>query len=276
MHLSSGLRILTIGDGDLSFSQALHQHYQPKSLCATVFDSIDTIEAKYGLTNYQQLKANDIAILCGFDVTASETWQGLTTSSFDVVIFQFPLIPNDASEEHYQRAKQLGDANLRNRRLLYLYLKHAQQYFLDPNGERLAIITSKDVKPYRQWDIEQSLNIGSTMTYLGQSAFDSSDFPNYKIRNVDRDKFVKQTSGISYYYSDKEHAPLASQLHMPDYLEQSEQYCAMCRVGPMQSSADIKAHQHSKRHRQMSDFDQRWRKYLYQLHKLNDHFSCAK
>jgi len=265
MLISENLRVLTIGDGDLSFSNALRLHFKPRSLCATVFDDLATLDEKYGLENYQQLNDSETQVICQFDVTKPESWQDLAKHQFDVVIFQFPLIPNDATEQGFVQASQLGDANLRNRRLLYLYLKHAQQYFLDPQGAGLAIITSKDVKPYRQWNIEQSLTQGSSMAYLGQADFDSNDFPHYKIRNVDRDKFVKQTLGISYYYSDNQQPELQANLHLPDYLIDSEQYCGMCRVGPMLTTADLVAHQHSKRHRQMSEYEQRWHDYLAQV-----------
>lgn len=262
MLLRENLRVLTIGDGDLSFSNALLLHHRPKSICATVYDSPEVLKEKYGLANLKQLVQSNVQVICGFDVTMPDSWQGLERQSFDVVIFQFPLIPNDASQQGYTKAKMIGDANLRNRRLLHLYIKHAQQYFLDPNGQRLAIITSKDVKPYRQWDIERSLTIDSTMKYLGQSDFNCDDFPEYRIRNVDRDKFVKQTLGICYYYSDKAQPQLQSKLRVPDYLSPGDDYCAMCRVGPMLTEADIHAHRHSKRHVQMSEFERRWREYL--------------
>jgi len=260
--ISAKQRILTIGDGDLSFSNALALTVRPQALTATVYDSMACLEEKYGLENYQALRGNETQVLSQFDVTEPASWLGLDKHSFDVVIFQFPLIPNDASEQGFSASSKVGDANLRNRRLLHLYLKHAQQYFLDPKGERLMIITSKDVKPYRQWNIEQSITANLTMNYLGQSPFKSDDFPQYKIRNVDRDKFVKQTLGISYYYSDKPQPQLAEQLLMPEYLTDHNHYCAMCRVGPMRTTSDLTAHQHSKRHLKMSGYEQRWHEFI--------------
>jgi len=255
-------RVLTIGDGDLSFSHAISANYRPKVLCATVFDQISDVEEKYGLASYQQLIDAKAQVLSGFDVTDSQSWQGLQRQSFDLVIFQFPLIPNDRSAVSHQQAAQLGDANLRHRRLLRQFLLNAQQHFLAPQGQRLAIITSKDVKPYRQWDIEQSLTLDTSMEYLGQMPFDAQLFPGYQIRNVDRDKFVKQTHGISYFYSDQGQHDVVSTLTKADYLQGKEQFCGMCRVGPMLTIADRAAHQHSKRHHQMAAFDARWRKFL--------------
>lgn len=266
MKLSPNLRVLTIGDGDLSFSNALRLHHQPQSLCATVFDSCTALASKYSLAHYDQLVADGVTVLTEFDVTNPNSWNGLVRNTFDLVIFQFPLLPNDGCAATHQQSKVVGDQNLRHRRLLHKFLHHAQLHFLDKEGARLMIITSKDVKPYRQWDIEHALVLNSSINYLGHVPFNVSDFPGYDIRNVDRDKFVKQTQGVSYYYSDKSQPELAQHLHIEPHTkgQHSEQFCAMCRVGPMLTQGDITAHQQSKRHRQMSEFDRNWRHYLEQ------------
>jgi len=48
MYINPNWRILTIGDGDLSFSNALLQHYAPTQLTATIYDPLATLENKYG------------------------------------------------------------------------------------------------------------------------------------------------------------------------------------------------------------------------------------
>jgi len=261
MLIKPNLRILTVGDGDLSFSSAIVRYHRPKLITATIFDSLADLEKKYGMENFSHLTKHGANLLSEFDVTDPESWQGLGHQQFDLVIFQFPLIPNDISEVQHLASQQLGDANLRHRLLLRCFLINAQRYFLDPNGARLAVITSKDVKPYRQWDIEQSLTLNTSMEYLGQRPFNFDDFLGYQIRNVDRDKFVNQTQGISYYYSDTHQHDLG--LSKPRYLTQdSPHYCGMCRVGPMLTKPDQVAHQQSKRHVKMSGFDSRWRAYL--------------
>ena len=63
MHINPNWRILTVGDGDLSFSHALLTHYHPKQLTATVFDD---------LVIYSDLnKCSDRFIAC--DYARSET-----------------------------------------------------------------------------------------------------------------------------------------------------------------------------------------------------------
>ena len=49
MYINPKWRILTIGDGDLSFSVSLLKNYQPRALTATVFDSQLSLSTKYVL-----------------------------------------------------------------------------------------------------------------------------------------------------------------------------------------------------------------------------------
>jgi hypothetical protein len=37
----------------------------------------------------------------------------------------------------------------------------------------------------------------TSLSYVGKMAFNISEFPGYKIRNVDRDKHVKDTQGFT-------------------------------------------------------------------------------
>jgi hypothetical protein len=138
MYLKSNWRILTIGDGDLSFSASLWKTFNPKQLTATVFDSQQTLENKYQHHAVEQLKIDPSQnILFGFDVTKPETWGALKQQQFDLVIFQFPLVPAFEDPEYFH---QKGDISINtiNRLLLRQYLIHCTQYFLDPDGEQLC------------------------------------------------------------------------------------------------------------------------------------------
>ena len=272
MFIKPNWRILTIGDGDLSFSASLLNHHKPKKLTATVFDSLDTLTSKYDNYAYQNLIKNDCEVLLSFDVTNKATWSDLNLHSYDLVIFQFPLVPAFESEaEFHQKCKQNNlSVNTLNRHLLRTFLIHSFDQFLDPKGENLSYITSKDVKPYREWDIETALLIGlenqkKTINYLGQMNFDINAFPGYKIRNVDRDKHVKDTQGNVYVFSNQKQTELIDKLAIPNYAKTdlSNKYCAFCRVGPFYSHLDKLEHLNSKRHKKMSDYHNQW------LHFLN-------
>ncbi|XPF93684.1 class I SAM-dependent methyltransferase [Colwellia sp. RE-S-Sl-9] len=256
MYINPAWRILTIGDGDLSFSCSLLKNYCPKALTATIFDDYASLTAKYGEEHFQQLQAQRCEVLTGFDVTNKQTWEQLNKQQFDVVIFQFPLIPAFNSAEDYQQQCANVSMNTLHRRLLRQYLLHCFNEFLDSNGAQLAFITSKDVKPYRQWNIEQALTLNTDINYLGYIPFEIENFPGYKIRNVDRDKHVKDTQGITHVFSRLIATELDNKLTMPKYLR--KHYCSGCRVGPFHTEQDRTNHIASKRHQQMALFEQQW------------------
>lgn len=267
MFIKPSWRILTIGDGDLSFSASIAQHIKPRSLVATIYDNKTSLTEKYSNKFFDKLTKYGIPVLTSIDVTDSSTWGGISLHSFDLVIFQFPLVPNNSTFQEHQHNKTVGSNNTINRLLLHRFLAHCFEFFLDKNGQRLAMITSKDVKPYRQWNIETSLVDNLKCDYIGQCDFNFDDYPNYQIRNVDRNKFVKETQAISYFYSDKSQPHMAQHLKVPNYCYDDD-FCTICRVGPITTEKDWDAHIDSKRHRQMSIYEAQWQSKLDSINKL--------
>jgi len=47
MYLNPNWNILTVGDGDLSFSNALYNHIKPQKLVASTYDAAATLTEKY-------------------------------------------------------------------------------------------------------------------------------------------------------------------------------------------------------------------------------------
>lgn len=256
MILEKNWRILTIGDGDLSFSNALKAHHQPLNLTASVYDSLSTMSDKYGDSFYQQLIAQDTQVLFSFDVTNPQTWQNLPKHSFDVVIFQFPLMPGFSSLEEYKTRCAQVNINTLNRRLLRDFLLNSFAHFLDPLGQQLCFITSKDVKPYIQWNIENALHMNTDIHYLGSHPFDITQFPGYKVRNVDRDKHVKDTKGITYMWSQQAAHPISDKLTPASH--QQDSCCKACRAGPFITNADREKHNRTVKHKQMMELEALW------------------
>lgn len=262
MFLKPNWRILTIGDGDLSFSASLWQQFQPRQLTATVFDSRLVLENKYEYHAIEQLqKTPNQQVLFGFDVTKPETWSDFNNKQFDLVIFQFPLVPAFEDPNFFHTLDDIS-VNTINRLLLRRFLIHCQQFFLDPKGAQLCYITSKDVKPYCEWNIENSLNQDlETIKYLGSMPFEIDKFPGYRVRNVDRDKHVKDTQGITYVWSPKQN--LSS--HESGILEllegkshQQENACSLCKAGPFVSRSDQLLHEQTKKHRLMQQYEEQY------------------
>ena len=260
MIINKQWRILTIGDGDLSFSNALLKNHQPASLTATVYDSLATLSGKYGDLFYQQLKAENIPTLFEVDICNKDSWAGLKKHSFDVVIFQFPLLPAFGSFSEYKNRCTHLNPNILNRRLLRSFLINSFSHFLDPSGQQLCFITSKDVKPYRQWNIENALHLQTDIHYLGSIPFDIEMFPGYKVRNVDRDKHVKDTKGLTYVWSKQKNHPIVKKLQTAQY--QGDNYCTACRAGPFSTELDRIEHNRSKKHLQMMEFERLWQQEL--------------
>lgn len=270
MFIKPNWRILTIGDGDLSFSASLWQHFKPTQLTATVLDSQQTLENKYQHHAIEQLKTDpNQQILFGFDVTNPKSWSNLTNQSFDLVIFQFPLVPAFEDPQYFHKRGDIS-INTINRLLLRQYLIHCVDYFLDPKGEQLCYITSKDVRPYNEWNIENSLNQDlEHIHYLGSIPFNIEKFPGYKVRNVDRDKHVKDTQGITYAWSPKttiadssEGSIQGSSRELAAKSQLSEAYCDICKAGPFVSASDKTLHEQTKKHRLMQQYEQQYTKAL--------------
>ena len=55
MYIDPQWRILTVGDGDLSFSASLLKYHQPQQLTATVYDQLAELVQKYGDQHYREL-----------------------------------------------------------------------------------------------------------------------------------------------------------------------------------------------------------------------------
>lgn len=260
MYIDPQWRILTVGDGDLSFSHALLQHHAPKQLTATIYDPLTVLQDKYGDDFHQQLIANECQVLTGFDITDPDSWSTVTKLNFDLVIFQFPLVPGFTSKDEFaQKCAGIG-VNTLNRRLLRQFLINASEQLLDPAGPQLCYITSKDVKPYSEWNIQHALIIDTNINFLGEMNFDIANFPGYRIRNVDRDKHVKDTKGITYVWSPRPTSQLTPQLSEQLTLTETlgEDSCQYCQAGPFTSDQHRQAHENSRKHLRMKDFEQQW------------------
>jgi len=273
MYIDPKWRVLTVGDGDLSFSASLLKHHQPQQLTATVYDSKACLQEKYSDDYYQQLQQENCQVITDFDVTDKNTWGELSKKSFDVVIFQFPLLPAFTSEQAYQAQCQNYSVNTLHRALLRQYLLNCFEYFLNDNGAKLALITSKNVKPYLQWNIEKSLIRSTDINYIGRFYFDITKFPGYKIRNVDRDKHVKSTQGTTYIYSREsiEHCKTILDNVSDDYIIYNQKSrvpehktCQICRTGAFANERDKQMHFATKKHQHMSNYEQQWLLFLQQ------------
>ncbi|WP_199609710.1 class I SAM-dependent methyltransferase [Flocculibacter collagenilyticus] len=269
MYINPNWRVLTVGDGDLSFSLALSQQQLCRELVASIYDNPDQLIEKYGEDQHlSALHKQNVSVLTAFDVTNEACWHRLDNTKFDLVIFQFPLLPGFTSKQAYQSQCNKLDVNTLNRRLLRTFLINAERFALDRHGAQLCYITSKDVKPYNEWDIERSIAQKTAMKYVGLMAFDASQFIGYQVRNVDRNKYVKDTSGKTYVWTRESNQQLEPSLQLTITSSQKRELmvdehnsdsCIICNAGPFQSAKDKQAHLNTNKHSRLQRFDQLWR-----------------
>lgn len=263
MIIDKNWRILTVGDGDLSFSLALQQHFHPDTLCASIFDSKVELGKKYGTQNYEQLRSLEVPIFTEVDVTQPSTFIDLPSNAFDLVIFQFPLLPSYSSFKAFESREGGANSNILNRNLLHIFLRHCAEYWLDNDGSGLIYISSKDVKPYSDWDLENAIEKNTACQFIGLTEFNAELFPGYRIRNVDRDKHVKSTAGTTYVYSTRPQSNIQKSLILSN--KKSSLHCRLCGTGPFYNEQDRLSHYLSKRHLRLLKYDTQWNEFL--LHK---------
>lgn len=264
MFLPQGSRVITIGDGDLSFSRALLAHVSAENLIATTYDSESVLLNKYQRNALVDLHEAGVRTEHGLDITDLNTIPEDLKGFADIVIFNHPLVPTQKSYAQYQKERNKS-ANLFNRALLYAFLKHSFGYLLNPNGQRLCYITTKSVKPYSHWHIETSLtghksNSHTRYSYLGSEPFDLSMFKNYQVRNVDRDKCVKHEASDVYVYSDNLSHKIKARL--TEFKYDSPGYCPLCRKGPFANESDWELHQQTRIHKAQQAYHDDWLEHL--------------
>jgi hypothetical protein len=272
MFIDENWSVLTVGDGDLSFSRAIFEQYKPKKLTSTILDTKTELCRKYGNEHYTYLTSNGCEVFTEFDVTNLSCVQQLQ-KKYDLVIFQFPLVPNFLNQNEFYKYTQGNkiafSINTLNRRLLRLYLIHSFEYLLSATGSQLAYISSKDVKPYIEWDIEYSLTKGTELTCIGSIPFSIEQFPGYKIRNVDRDKHVKDTGALTYIWT-RENPNQSVYKNFDLITPKTELFgnkgCDVCHAGPFATEQEKTEHLSGKKHNRMDVYDSQWQEYL----ALND------
>ncbi|KAL6656208.1 hypothetical protein ACP70R_007034 [Stipagrostis hirtigluma subsp. patula] len=174
-HYSSRQSILTVGDGDFSFSLALATVFGSGAhLVATSLDTYEVLKCKYSKaeSNIMQLKILEATVLHGVDVKRMKFHTDLKNRRFQRIVFNFPHAGFRAPEDHM--------INL-HKELLKGFFRNAC-HLLKPYGE--IHVSHKTGQPYEQWDLED-LASELSLIVVENVSFQKADYPGYNQKRGD-------------------------------------------------------------------------------------------
>jgi 25S rRNA (uracil2634-N3)-methyltransferase len=210
---TSDQSILVVGDGDFSFCFSLCSKLRSGyNLIATSYDSYEILTTKYtdSLKHTEEIKAMGSIVLHGVDATNLQETLILPNENcpvkYDRIIFQFPLVYAQPNKQSY-----LSDPDpcLRNRRLIREFFHSAMPLLKENVGQ--IHISSKETRPYIEWNIESLAKGFSPFGYLQKYPFEKDHFTDYKSRNVMHPDGFPLTFAFTYVYGfDSDSLPLAN------------------------------------------------------------------
>lgn len=264
--LPPDLRILAVGEGDFAFSSSLaaRHTFGVGALCATALDTEEEVVAKYvdGEARLRRMRELGAVVHCGVDARHLDRGVLAQAKPFDRIVFNFPLLPNYANEDH----KAGPDMLVANRLMLTEFLRSAAS-LLAPGG--LVIIASKDCYPYSWWRIKDLPDwSGGRLGFVGELPWLETEYPLLYDGpcNVNRDASVKPTDAVIYIFA---HC-INDKLHMPAQLEQVFEHrcpevkgsqrwtCKICGLNRLSSASELASHEAGKIHRKRVDLERRW------------------
>lgn len=159
--------LLTVGDGDLSFSLSLMKCGKRKQLTATTYESLETLISVYPTSQpiiVELSSMHGVTVLHGVDATNLSLSVDLPKKTFDVVIWNFPCIRANAGADG-----QVSEIDI-NKNLLRSFFSNVRRY-LKPNGPREIHITHKTIEPFSWWNIV-GLAEEAGLYFIGSVVFD--------------------------------------------------------------------------------------------------------
>jgi 25S rRNA (uracil2634-N3)-methyltransferase len=189
---SPNKKVLTVGDGDFSFSISLSNGLradsdQPINCVASSYESGETVRSVYPTAseNIQKLRARGVPVLHDVDSTSLETVPFLSLEhrqSFDIIVWNFPC----------KRAEFGADAQVddieENKELLRGFFRSSSAFLRSDRSE--VHVTHKTFEPFCWWNIleiaqECGFSCEGTMVfdrylypgYVNRKALDKKSFP---------------------------------------------------------------------------------------------------
>jgi 25S rRNA (uracil2634-N3)-methyltransferase len=242
--------VLTIGDGNLTYSLSLAKSSSSISITATTYDSYEALTVKYSGIEETIKKLKDM----GHDVMHGINACNLPhfNKTFDTVIFMHPLVPTNETSSFILTNNCLYYGTiLINRRMLQQFLQSVINVVHPEHGE--VHITIKDVYPYSWWDVQLMGN--EQMRFKEKVKWQEID--GYVSRTVERDQNFALTESYTFIFgrgSSEDRAVLNDSQRDP-------LSCSHCHV-TCKTSEDFLRHEKSKKHRKRMILENEWDKFI--------------
>lgn len=177
-------RILTVGDGNFSYSLALVNAFKSVAsdtkerveLVATSHESRDTIVETYpdGERILSELAAMPSHVTVHHEIDATNAAQMQALGKFDRVVWNFPCVRAPRGEDGQNKEMET------NKQLLADFFAHVGE-MLTATGE--VHVTHKTKPPFGQWGIE-SIAEKNTLCHVRSVIFDRCLYPGYSNKKV--------------------------------------------------------------------------------------------
>lgn len=172
--------ILTVGDGDFSYSLSLLTVHKPKMLVATSYESNSSVLKTYKESTDILKKLHEEPNVHVFhDVDAKNLTKCAELRpflhQFDYIIWNFPCV------RHPKGADAQASEMLENQNMLVAFFAECEQYLVKKTESSggYVHITHKTFEPFCWWDIRGIGERSGSYTYTGSLLFDRCLFPGY-------------------------------------------------------------------------------------------------
>lgn len=194
-RLFAGCRVLTVGDGDLSFSVALKRGgalVQATSLASNLTDLQQRYPTLAVSEHVAELKGH---IAYGVDATRLADY---VKERFDRVCFNFPSVDvGDGLDGQSPKSRRADTEAVNANAQLVERFAHSALDVLESHGELL--ITHKTLPPYSWWGVSRIAAVGP-LRCRGAIVMDRSAFPPYINRKAKSPRSFPATDAVTYVF----------------------------------------------------------------------------
>ena len=194
-QLYGGCRVLTVGDGDLSFSVALAERGECASLTASTLEpDLEALQREYDGLDVRGHARRIDDVRYGVDARRLSF-----DESFDRIVFNFPCLPVSDGKDGNSEGSGKADASAieENKALVRAFVRSAVP-LLAPGGE--IHVAHKTKEPFSWWGFP-GLVSHALLTYRGALVFDRAAYQPYANRKARDRKSFSAMDAVVYIYS---------------------------------------------------------------------------